>query len=355
MGRKGADRPAAVQLILGEDSYLAEQALERVLALAVGEERADSVSLLYGDETSWGSVVAAARTGSLFASRRAVVVRRADLLGAEALGAEPDRSARGGKARSAKADPNPVLEFLDHPPADVTLVLLAGKPDRRRNPWKRLCSEGRVHSAEPKKGAALRAYVEEDLRRRGLGLTPDAVAELVLEVGQDLRRLIGELDKLEAWGNGRQEPLTAEDVHAVLGRGLGRPLYLLADAAAARDLPGSLEQLEELLDGGEEGLRILATLHRSLRQVRAAGALRAARVPRAEIAARLLPPHMQFKLDRLLEASRRWSDQELRGAFVALEVADRRLKSGGEAATTLVATLVASCRGGTATSPRRGR
>ncbi len=354
MARKEASRPAAVQLIVGEDSYLAEQALERVLQLAVGPDRADAVSLFYGDETRWDAIVGAARTGSLFATRRAIVVRRADMLRSAASGEEED-TARGTKAR-AKAEQDPVLQFLEDPPPDVTLVLLASKPDRRRNPWKRLCSEGDVHSAEPKKGSALRAYVEDHLRQRGLRLTPDAVADLILEVGQDLRRLIGELDKLEAWGAGRKDPLTAEDVHTVLGRGLGRPLYLLADSAAGRDLPAGLQQLEELLDGGEEGIRILSALHRSLRQVRGAAALRAARVPRAEIGIRLLPANMQFKLDKLLDASRRWSDAELGRALGALEQADRRIKTGSDAATTLVATLVEACRGGSATSsPRRGR
>ncbi len=345
-----------MQLIVGEDSYLAEQALERVLQLAVGQDRADSVSVFYGDETRWDGVLAAARTGSLFASRRAVVVRRADLLrSAASAGAEDDEPAKGTKPRS-KGEEDPVLQFLAEPPPDVTLVLLATKPDRRRNPWKRLCSEGDVHSAEPKKGSALRSYVEGHLRQRGLRLTPDAVADLILEVGQDLRRLIGELDKLEAWGAGRQDALTADDVHTVLGRGLGRPLYLLADSAAGRDLPASLQQLEELLEGGEEGLKILSALHRSLRQVRGAAALRAAMVPRAEIGARLLPANMQFKVDRLLEASRRWSEADLRGALAALERADRRVKSGADAGTALVAALVESCRGAPATSSsRRGR
>jgi DNA polymerase III delta subunit len=354
VARKGAGRSAAVQLIVGEDSYLAEQALERVLQLAVGQDRTEAVSLFYGDESRWEGVLAAARTGSLFATRRAIVVRRADLLRSETARAEEDESAKGTKTRS-QGDHDPVVQFLEDPPPEVTLVLLAAKPDRRRNPWKRLCTEGLVHSAEPKKGSALRSYVEEHLRQRGLRLTPDAVADLILEVGQDLRRLIGELDKLEAWGAGRQEALTGDDVHAVLGRGLGRPLYLLADSAAGRDLPASLQQLEELLEGGEEGIKILYALHRSLRQVRAAAALRAARVPRAEIGPRLLPPNMQFKLDRLLEASRRWSEADLRRAFAALERADRRMKSGADAATTLVATLVASCRGELATSSRRGR
>ncbi len=351
-----AARGGAVHLVLGEDSYLAEEALERILSTAIGPDRNDALTVLQGDEVKWDAVVSAARSGSLFASRRAVVVRRADMIrgprGEDDTGlAEP-----APKKGKAKAEDDPVLRYLDDPSPDATLVLLAAKPDRRRNPWKRLSSEATIHSAEPRKGQALRAYVDAELRRRSLRLELDAVSGLIDEVGQDLRRLMGEVDKLEAWGDG-QKPLSADDVHTVLGRGLGRPLYLLADAVAVRDQGASLEKLEQLLDGGEEGLRILATLHRSLRQVRAAGAMLRARVPRPQIAQALLPANMLWKLDSLLDAARRWDDADLRRALVALDRADRRLKRGADAATTLVVALVEACgvEEGAATSPRRGR
>ena len=235
----------------------------------------------------------------------------------------------------------------------MTLVLLAARPDRRRNPWKKLLPKVDVHDASPRRGRALRAHVEEELRGRGLRFAPDALNELIAEVGQDLRRLMGEVDKLEAFA-GERKDVSADDVAAVLGRGLGQPLYLLSDAYASRDAPASLELLERLLGDGEEGLRILSTLHRSLRQVRGARAMREARVPREEIGTRLLPPNMQFKLDALLEASRRWSEADLRRGLAALGRADRRMKRGGDAATTLVAAVAESC-GGEATWSRRGR
>jgi DNA polymerase-3 subunit delta len=354
-----ASRPAPVQAIVGEDTFLAEEALERTLAAAIGEDRADALQVLYGDEKKWEDVLAAARTGSLFATRRAVVVRRAELLkyaSAPPADEEPEAPAPRTKAKAgAGRDQDPVETYLESPPSDVTLVLLAGKPDRRRNPWKRLLASASVQDAAPKKGRALRAHVEEALRARGLRLAPDALQELLSEVGQDLRRLMGEVDKLEAWAGDRKE-ITAEDLAAVLGRGLGQPLYLLSDACSGRDVERSLLLLERLLDDGEEGLRILATLHRSLRQVRGALCLRGKGAPRAEIGQRLLPPNMQFKLDALLDASRRWSEPDLRLALAALGRADRRLKRGADAATTLVAAVAEACGGaGRATSPRRER
>jgi DNA polymerase-3 subunit delta len=333
-----ASRPGPIQAIVGEDTYLAEEALEKVLAAAIGDDRQDALQVLYGDEAKWEEVLGAARTGSLFVARRAIVVRRAELL--------KYGSAAGG-------DDDPVEAYAADPPPDVTLVLLAARPDRRRNPWKKLLPKAAVHDASPRKGRALRAHVEEELRGRGLRFAPDALNELISEVGQDLRRLMGEVDKLEAFAGGRKE-ISADDVAAVLGRGLGQPLYLLSDAYASRDVSASLELVERLLGDGEEGLRILSTLHRSLRQVRGARAMREARVPRDEIGAKLLPPNMQFKLDALLEASRRWNEAELRRGLAALGRADRRMKRGGDAATTLVAAVAESCGGG-ATWSSRGR
>jgi DNA polymerase-3 subunit delta len=357
VAQKSPARPAPVHVILGEDTYLAEEALEAILSAAIGSERNDALTVLQGDEVSWAQIVGALRSGSLFASRRAVVVRRADMLRGpkEEEDGEEGPAAKGRAKAEDDAARYPVLGYLGDPSPDATLVLLATKPDRRRKPWKRLCADGEVHSADRKKGAALRAHVEAELRKRGLRLDPQAVQELIDEVGQDLRRLMGEVDKLEAWRGDGGDPLSIEDVHSVLGRGMGRPLYLLADAAAARDLRGSVERLQELLEGREEPLRILATLHRSLRQVRAARAMRERRVPKPEIAQRLLPPHMQFKLEGLLAAAGRWTDAELRLALAAFDRADRRVKRGSDAATALVAALAEACRGGPGATSRRGR
>jgi DNA polymerase-3 subunit delta len=328
-------RPGPIQAIVGEDSYLAEEALERLLAATVGGETGDALAVLYGDESRWEDVVAKARTGSLFAPRRAIVVRRADQL---------------------KGDEEALGAYADDPSPDVTLVLLAPRPDRRRSVWKRLLAKATVHSAVPKKGRALQAHVEAEIRRRGLRLEPEGLEELIGRVGQDLRRLMGEIDKLEAYGAGRGT-LTAEDVVAVLGRGFAPPLYRLADAVATRDVARSVALVEELMGEGEEGLRILATLHRSLRQVRAAGALRAARTGPEEIGRRLLPANMQFKARALVEASRRWTDADLQRALAALGRADRRLKRGTDAETTLVAAIVEACGGEEPLrpSPRPGR
>jgi DNA polymerase-3 subunit delta len=327
---------SAVRVIVGSDSWLADQALEGVLQEAVGEDRAEAVQVFRGDETTWTRVVEAARTGSLFAARRAVVVRQADAL---------------------KGDGEEVLAWLDDPSPQTVLVLMAGKPDKRKTPWKRLLDKAAVVSADPPKGRALRAYVADQVRRRKLPLGDEGLEELLERVGQDLRRLMGELDKLAAFASGQKGALSAEDVAAVLGKGLAQPLYKLADAISARRAGRALELLENALDDGEPALKVLGTLHRALRQVRGARALREARASREQVISRLglLP----FKVNDVLDASRAWTDAELGRAMAALDRADRRIKSGADGRLALAAAVAEACGGekGSAVRPsvRPGR
>ena len=307
------------------DSYLAEQVVEKIVSAAVGTDRADAVEVLRGDETGWGRVVEAARTGSLFAPRRAVVVRGADALKGE--GAE-------------------MQAYLEAPAPDVAVVLVAARMDKRKAVWKAISERPSVTVAEPLKEGALRRRVADEVRQRKLRVSDDGIAELVERVGPDLRRLMGELEKLEAFA-GAGDTLTAEEVAAVLGRGRARPLYKLGDALAERRAADALNFMEELLDEGEDALRILGTLHRSLRQVRGALGLKTARASREQMLSALkLNGPFAFKLNGLLDAAAGWSDPELGRALAALERADARVKSGSEPRSTLTSAVMEACGGG---------
>ena len=117
--------------------------------------------------------------------------------------------------------------------------------------------------------------------------------------------------------------------------------------------------MEELLEEGEDALRILGTLHRSLRQVRGALGLQAARATREQMLAALrLNGPFAFKLNGLLDAAGSWSDLELGRALAALERADGRLKSGSEPRSTLASAVMTACgdeKGRVRSAGRTGR
>ena len=313
---------AGVYLVAGADPRLAEEALDELLAAALGPERGQGLEVLRGDETTWGKLLETVRTGSLFVEKRVVVVRNADAL---------------------KGDGEGLSAYLDDPTPALTLILLAAKPDKRKGVWRALSERATVRAADPLKGRALRAHVVERIKRRGLRVSDDGLFELLERVGQNLQRLTGELDKLEAFAQGQARPLGADEVASVLGRGLARPLYKLGDALAARRAAEALALVDELLQDGEPPLLVLSTLHRALRTARGARELGQARMPREAVAARLrVPP---FKVDDVMEAGRRWSEEDLRAALAALDQADRRMKTGAEPSSALAAAVTEACRG----------
>jgi DNA polymerase-3 subunit delta len=231
---------------------------------------------------------------------------------------------------------------------------MAARPDRRRTAWRTLLAGAEAVSAEPLKGARLRSRVDEEVRRRGLPLDADAANQLVERVGQDLRRLMGELDKLEAFGQG-QERLSSADVAAVLGKGFARPYWLLGDAVAERRTGEALELALSLLEDGEEAPLLIGAVYQALRRMRALRALRQAGASREEKLA-ALPKTMAFKLPDLERAAERWSEADLLRAQGALRRADRRVKSGGEASVALAAAIAeAGAKAAGARPSRPGR
>jgi DNA polymerase III subunit delta len=312
--RAGHGRVKPVCAIVGADTYLAEQALEMALESLLGSERGQAVEIMRGDESGWPQVLDALRSPSLFVQERAVIVR-----GAEALRGPDDG----------------VVEYLADPTPGTLLIVLAAKPDRRKSVWKKILAEAEVVSVDPLKGKALRARVTSELRRRKLTLDDDAIDELIERVGTDLRRLIGEVDKLEAYSqDGRA--LTVEDVSQVLGKSLARPLYRLADAFTERRAAEGLELIDELIEEGEAGVRILATLHRALRQVLGA---KGSGGRQALIELGVLP----FKVDSLQRAARLWSEADVARTYAALQEADLRIKSSVDARLALTAVVAVAC------------
>jgi DNA polymerase-3 subunit delta len=310
-----------VRAVVGADSYLAEHAIETLVAGWIGDDRQDALEVLRGEEVRWPRVLDACRSLSLFAPRRAVVVRRADAI---------------------KGETGAVAEYVEAPTDGVLLVLQFTKLDKRTALHKRLDKRKAVTPAEPLKGRKLRERVSRELEARNLSLGPDALDALIEHVGQDLRRLVGELDKLAALGL----PARAgrEQVAEVLGRGIARPRWELSDALAARKAERALHLIEQLLDEGEYAPLILGTLHRSLRRVRTVRALAESRVSQGEIAARaLIPP---FRVRDEIQLARSWPPGGLERAFGALDAADRRLKTGGDPRVALAVAVLEVCGGG---------
>ncbi len=338
-----------IVFIFGQDSLRADRALADVLK-ARGVDLADVVRI-WGDESSFADAFAAATSRSLFSDKTVVVVRRAERLRGggsrlpdeeggegetEAPPEEVEEKPRGRKA-VAKAPP-PELPELD--PSSV-LILVAGKVDRRIGMWKKISRVAESIEVDYLKGKVLTTAAAAEARSLGLRVSDTVLQETVELSGPALGRIRSELEKMLLYQGTSAKG--ADDIVAVTS---SPPLYLLADALMEKNKRRGLGYLDDALRQGEAGLKVLATLHGTVRRMATFRALRSSGVSATDAGAQL--GIMPFKVMDTDRAARNWSEADIARAFTALAEADRRLKLSAPTVPVLTHALVRMSGGGRA-------
>lgn len=269
----------SVYLILGDDEHeKAELASEFEQALD-DDLRAFNVERFHGGDALLGTILDAARTLPMMAPRRLVVVLRADRV----LEPKPESTAA---AREADA----LVAFVDDPPAQATLVLVANRLDERRRVTKRLLAKATVVRCgvlETVEDAQrwIRARMTAEHRR----MSADAVRTLGQRVGPDIVRLRDSVERLMLFAETHSE-ISATDVTDVVG-----PAVAHDDWAVTREIERSaaapaLRELGVTLDSGAVPHMVLGQLAWVARS----------RLPSARVPAAI---NAVFRTDRALKQS----------------------------------------------------
>jgi DNA polymerase-3 subunit delta len=310
--------PPGLTVLSGDDLYHLDAAQRELLETLVPEDESDFALSLFGSErVDVATVVSAARSVGMFASRRVVFVRDAAMLDGE---------------------PAAIAEYAAAPPPGSHLLVRAPALDKRRKLHKTLAASGQLLLFAAPDGFDARRLVEDVAalaRERQVALEP-AAAELLAQLhGTDLYRVAGELEKIRAWAGDSREPLGVDTVREVASGGGAISGWEVADAVVLRDRKRALAAARRLVDGGEEPLRILGGLAWRARLLIQAKALQAARKSADPVVRRAFG--FQEAMRRGL---RRYSLEELLGFPAALLRADRTLKSRGIAPRAVLEELV---------------
>jgi len=168
--------------------------------------RAFSVDRLYGAEMKDADdLFDAAATLPMMAPRRIVIVFDAERL------LIPKRE---GKA--ADAEQERLEEFVSHPPAHATVVLVCGPLDQRRRLVKLLLKEAHiVDCGTIADSMDAERWVKARAERDRIPLDTVAVRTLVDRAGIDIVRLRGGLERVALYAMG-QAKITADDVKQVV-------------------------------------------------------------------------------------------------------------------------------------------
>jgi len=243
----------------------------------------------------------------LFSSRRLVLVEGVE----------------GWKADAVKAGLEP---YAADPAPDTVLALVAGPGLRKDHRLRKtVAGDGHLFFDVPT-GAKLIAHVNEQARRLGVRLEPDAARRLVALVGARPEQLESELEKLAAWAGDEavDERIVDELVFAFDER--DAPPWDLLDALAQRDRELVFRELERLFDIGRPPASLIPLLGSHvelLRRVRAG-------VDRRETAGAIAAATglHEYRVKKAMGHTRAWAPRDTARAAAILAEADHDAKGG---------------------------
>jgi DNA polymerase III subunit delta len=239
-----ASRPP-VYLLVGSEELLLRRAADQLLdELRAEAGELDVIDLRAADVREQG--LPDLRTGSLFGTPRAVVVREAQELPAEASAT--------------------LLEQIERPLGEATVILLASGTGRIQKLAKAAKAHGGRVDVEPPRDWEADKWarlVTDELRRLGRTAEPAAVKALLDHAGLSVAAIAEKT--AQAAAATPPGKITAEQVEAaVIGRG-SRGSFAVADAMLARNPTEALRLLRGVLEGGDEPLAVLGALTYRLR------------------------------------------------------------------------------------------
>ena len=235
----GPLRPA--YLIAGPEPLRVLEAADavRAAARAQGTTEREVFEAEGQREPDWNGLQASFRAPSLFASRRLIEVRLP--------------SGKPGKEGAAVLG-----EFCEAPPADVTLMVVAGDWSLKQHGGKwseAIARVGVVSVCWTVKPHELAGWIERRLRIHGLNADSAAVQVLADRVEGNLLAAAQEIDKLALLADG--QPLDAERMQGLVADAARFDVFRLLDAA----MNGQGVQVSRMLDGlRAEGVAVPALL-----------------------------------------------------------------------------------------------
>jgi DNA polymerase-3 subunit delta len=344
LARLQKGKPIAALLLLGEETYLRDMCRGQLIEKFVPEAaRTWAVSRYSADRGETQDALEQAQTLPMLSPQQAVFLE--DIEKVEKLG-EKNRDAAIEQLES----------YLGNPAPFTMLVLEATALDQRMKLAKLLVEKtlvvdvGLGENAEDRQVAAV-ALARTIAREQKVEFENGAAEDLAEFVAADLMRLKTEIEKLSTYA-GERKRIRRQDVSAMVISEKTATVWELADMLASRQQKKALEFLDRLLRDGEEPLPMLGAMTWMYRKLIEASEVRG--VSNGWQAARALGMRPE-QAELALQNARKISKPRLLDGLRALQMADDRLKRGGEDSRAVMEFLVTELTGKSETAKTAAR
>jgi DNA polymerase-3 subunit delta len=224
-----------------------------------------------------------------------------------------------------------LVDYLPTLPPTTRLFFIESRELPASHPILRLArakakkKEAVVKAFPAKKDAELPTWIQRRATQKGGAIEYEAAYAMAAFVGNDLRLLDSELEKLLLYTDGAR-PVIEEDVRLLVSRVREVSIFSLVDSIGQREAHHALRLLHRMLDDGVAGLYLLAMITRQFRLLLQVKELQQRSLEQPAIVDRLkLHPYV---VSKVLQQARNFSLAQLDTAFDRLVEADWAIKTG---------------------------
>jgi len=317
-----ARRLAPIYLLYGEEDFLIDEGVQAIIEHALDPGmKSFNLDVMDGSKVDAKDVVAHASSFPMMGPRRVVVVKEFEKL----VG---DESAR-----------EIITAYISRPLESTCLTLVSLEPDFRRKPFTDLKKKATLVECKPMYDQHVPSWIADRIKRQGKEANVEACRLIQAYVGNSLRSLQNEIEKLFIFV-GERDQITSEDVATVVGASKGYTIFELQDAIGRKDAKEAVKILERMLTLGQSPQMIIVMLTRFFNQLWKLSDLKLRRVPDSEIAREIgIPPYF---VKQYLEFRSNFTTEQIEQNFKSLLEADTVLKTTMRDAHLVLDILVVS-------------
>ncbi len=309
--------------LYGEEQFLVERAVNMLLDRAVDPTLKDfNFNLFYGNESKGVDIVDAAQTLPMFAERRAVLVKRAEQLKAEAL--------------------EMMLPYILNPSPGTCLLLTGTKIDQRKKFFLEFKKHGVLVEYKRFYDNKLSGFIQSESVAQGKPIETAAAELLSALIGNNLQELSSQIQKLVVYV-GTKSRITVDDVRTMASSSKAFTAFELAKFLGLRDVQNSIRSLDALFLNGEEAPMMIGALTRHFRQLWRVRELLDKKMQPADISREL--SINSFFLGEIVAQARNFPRRELKRIFDEFYRCDVASKTGGQPYTLLHGLTMGICTG----------
>ncbi len=208
----------------GEEDYYIDKVVNYAEHSILSESEASfNLSVFYGKDASWSDVVNACMRYPMFAEKQVVLLKEAQQM----------------------KDIDKLENYIEHPLTSTIFVVSYKEKtlDKRTKLYKTIKKDGEVFTSEKIKEYKLVDWVTDYVQSQDFSMSQKGVLLLVDHLGNDLNRIVHELEKITV-NLGQRKTITEDDIEKYVGVSKEYNAFELQAAMSKKDLAKAIKIIQ---------------------------------------------------------------------------------------------------------------